>query len=335
MFEDIWKALASEAATGVANGSIVRRRIFPKERPNIFLAVERPNNARLLLIDLCSDAIPHAQQLPTGEGFSVELVALPETGSHLATLALRLTDARYSEIFTVLVEDVVDAAVRTPNDNRMVDQFIARLFAWQRFLASHGPDGLSREAQQGLYGELHCLRTTVLPALDADSAVKAWTGPSGAVHDFQRPQCAVEVKTSSGKQLQVIWISNERQLDTAHVADLWLSHVSLDISMADGESLNDIVASLRESLAAHDLARQALDDHLWQAGYLDEHADRYETAKYNIRAYRVFHVRDGFPRIVESDLRPGIGDVHYAVSVAECMHYVANDLMVAESLRGE
>lgn len=335
MFDELWEVLASECDTGVAPGSIVRRRILPEESPNIFLAIEYPSKARLLLIDVRSDVVPHAQQLPTGEGFSVGQIAVPEADSNLVTLALGLTDPRYSDIFTVLVKDVVASVVRAFDDRKIVDEFISRLFAWQRFLASHGPDGLSREAQQGLYGELYCLRTTLLPALDAHSAVSAWTGPSGAVHDFQRPQCAVEVKTSSGKQMQTIRVSDERQLDSAHVSDLWLSHLSLDISMVDGESLNDIVASLRESFGANNLAQQAFDERLWQVGYLDQHADRYEPTKYHIRAYMMFHVREGFPRIVESDLRPGVGDVRYAVSVAECMHYSADDLTVAESIRRE
>lgn len=335
MFEELWTTLASEAITGLTNGSVVRRRVIPEERANLFLAVEYPSNMRLLMVDVCSDALSHTQQLPTGDGFLVERVALPENAPHIATLTLRLTDARYRDIFTILVEDVVASVVHAPDDNSAVDCFLAKLLTWQRFLASHGPDGLGREAQQGLYGELYCLRATMLAALDAYSAVMAWTGPSGAVHDFQRPMCAVEVKTSAGKQLQTIRISNERQLDSAHVNDLWLSHVSLDISMADGESLNDIVTSLRESLTAHALARQSFDERLWQAGYLDQHAERYEGTKYHIRAYRVFHVRDGFPKIVEADLRLGVGDVHYAISVAECMHFVADDLTVAETLKGE
>lgn len=335
MFEELWTTLASEASNGLTDGSVVRRRVMPEERANLFLAVEYPHNARLLMVDVRSDALPYAQQLPTGDGFSVERVALPENASHIATLALKLTDARYRDIFTILVEDVVASVVRAPDDDSVVDCFLARLLTWQRFLASHGPDGLSKEAQQGLYGELYCLRATILSALDADSAITAWCGPSGAVHDFQRPHCAVEVKTSAGKQLQTIRISNERQLDNTHVNDLWLSHVSLDISLADGESLNDIVASVRGELAAHALARQSFDEHLWQAGYLDQHTDMYENTKYHIRAYRVFHVRDGFPRVVEADLRPGVGDVHYAISVAECIHFVADDLAVAESLRGE
>jgi Putative PD-(D/E)XK family member, (DUF4420) len=56
-------------------------------------------------------------------------------------------------------------------------------------------------------------------------------------------------------------------------------------------------------------------------GYLDVHVTRYEKIGYIIREHNYFKVEAGFPRIIESDLRNGIGDVRYTISVAECKRF--------------
>jgi hypothetical protein len=55
-----------------------------------------------------------------------------------------------------------------------VATLLGQLVRWQKFLAA-SVEGLSDEAQRGLWGELHCLRERLLPALGA-AAVAGWKG---------------------------------------------------------------------------------------------------------------------------------------------------------------
>jgi hypothetical protein len=109
-----------------------------------------------------------------------------------------------------------------------------------------------------------------------------------------------------------------------------LFHLSLDIRQRQGETLPEIVSSVRSLVAADEIARSKLENLLFEIGYLDIHTSRYENIGYNIREYNYFKVERGFPRIVESDLRNGVGDVRYTISVAECKHFSILESEVVE-----
>jgi hypothetical protein len=321
MIEEIWDEIRIEVEQQKLTTGMVRRRIHPETHSDLFLAIERPGDIRLFLLRIPLSILPSRGMLPEAEGFSVAPITQPDDGPMHVTMMLRLSDKRYQDIFTVLVEDIITAILPAPDDQSMLNIFISRLLSWQHFLAIHGPEGLSKEAQQGLYGELWFLRHYLLKHLEPAKAINAWTGPNGTPHDFQFQHCAIEVKTASSKQLQQIKISNERQLDETHVPALYLFHLSLDISRADGESLPEMIKILREIIKDNPLVLQTFEKILLVAGYLDTHTDRYLQNYYHIREYNIFKITDDFPRIIEQDLRSGVGDVHYAISVAECKHF--------------
>lgn len=64
------------------------------------------------------------------------------------------------------------------------------------------------------------------------------------------------------------------------------------------------------------------------------HAARYVNTGYVIRETNFFNVVKGFPRIVEDDLRKGVGDVSYSISVAECQHFAVSAAEAAELIGG-
>jgi hypothetical protein len=203
----------------------------------------------------------------------------------------------------------------------LLTTFLTRLKRWQIFLEQHSPDGLGEAAQQGLYGELWFLRQAVLPQLGTLRGVLSWSGPAAAQQDFQFSGCAVEIKTTSSKQHQKLSIASERQLDNTGTGALILLHLSLDARQGGGETLPEMVASVRSLLETSSSARDEFENRLFEAGYLDSYASRYEYTGYTIREMNYFKVEGEFPRIVEADLRNGIGDVHYSISVAECKRF--------------
>jgi len=148
-----------------------------------------------------------------------------------------------------------------------------------------------------------------------------WTGSKGTQQDFQFPGCAVEVKTSSAKQHQKLAIASERQLDDTGAGMIVLLHLSLDVRQGQGENLPEIVASVRSLASGDAIAKDELENLLFEIGYLDIHATRYENIGYTIREHNYFKVEKDFPKIIESDLRNGVGDVRYTISVAECKRF--------------
>jgi Putative PD-(D/E)XK family member, (DUF4420) len=54
-----------------------------------------------------------------------------------------------------------------------------------------------------------------------------------------------------------------------------------------------------------------------------------------IREHNYFKVGAEFPRIIESDLRNGIGDVRYTISVAECKRFSIAESEVIALIGGQ
>ena len=122
-------------------------------------------------------------------------------------------------------------------------------------------------------------------------------------------------------------MANERQLDDTGVDILLLAHLSLDERRGgSGESLNHLVDAIHATL---DAATSALfRDRLTRVGYLSGQRDLYDEPRYTVREVRWWWVRDGFPRIVEADLRVGVGRCSYSISTAGLDPYrvAADDL---------
>jgi hypothetical protein len=144
---------------------------------------------------------------------------------------------------------------------------------------------------------------------------------------------SVEVKSTATNQPQIVRVSSERQLDETGTPALHLLHVSLDVHRDSGESLPQIVDGLRSAIAGGTGAA-LFDDRLLDAGYADLHAPKYAHTGYTVRETNFFELRDGFPRITEHDLPPGVGGVSYSLTVAVCLPFVVDDGVVLESLQG-
>lgn len=322
--EDVWDLLEHDGRD--TNSGYLTRRILPEVNYDIYLAIEKPLDTRLLILRVKSALLDRKTTYPSSRSFVVNRIALQQDSEENATLQLVLTNPRHKDIFTTLVQDIVDSLALVSEERAAVSEFITRLKRWQTFLEKNNPEGLSEIAQQGLYGELWFLRQVVFPNLESVKGIRCWTGPKATPQDFQFPGCAVEVKTTSSKQHQTLSIASERQLDDTGIGTIVLLHLSLDLRQEQGETLPEIVASVR-SFVAHDaIAKDELENLLFEVGYLDIHATRYEKTGYIIREHNYFKVGADFPRIIESDLRNGIGDVRYTISVAECKRFSIAEL---------
>lgn len=319
-FNEVWTQLEADVTYKGASG-ILKRRVLPESPCDIYLAVEKPQNTRLMLIRVSAGALPDVGALPRSKGCDVQVVKLPDDLPDQATVRLTLTGTQFRDIFTVLVQDIASCIAECVTAERCVSALTERLQGWQHFLDEYGPEGLGEEAQRGLYGELWFLRRYVLPTLNSADAINSWTGHRRSPQDFELPHCAVEVKTTSGRQHQKLRIANERQLDDSNISPIFIFHISLDAKLNSGENLVNLIEDIRSLISQSPPARQGFEEALRNGGYLDFHSPQYVKTGYSIRQSNVFRVGVGFPRIIESDLPNGVGDVQYSISVAECMHF--------------
>jgi hypothetical protein len=319
-----WQALEAEARSLADEGWRLRL-ARPVGGHPLFVAVSAQR--RVLLLRVPAAIIPPRADWPACTGLDVLAVTLD--GHTYLGVALR--ESRFADVFAALAEDLARRIEEsTASGVSAVTVFVGQLRRWQRFLAV-AREGLDPAAQRGLWGELHFLKTRLLPQL-GDAAVAGWKGPEGAHQDFQFSSAWIEVKTTLAKQPQTVRIASERQLDDTRAPALFLHVLALEGHEGGVATLPALVADLRVALAVWPAARETFEERLLAAGYLDQHAPRYTATGYAVRQAQGFRVRDDFPRIVETSLAAGVGEVNYSLSLAACSAYLVSDAEVAAVL---
>jgi hypothetical protein len=236
---------------------------------------------------------------------------------------VRLRDSTCAGVFTALAQDLDTRLALTTGTEQAAAELFGRLKLWQQFLKAW-QDGMGPEARRGLWGELHFLHAHLLPVLGASGAVKGWKAGAAAHQDFQFPHAAAEIKTTAAKQPQSIRITSERQLDETGVGALFLHVVVVDerevpvAAGTPGQSLPALVGTLRVALGGDAPTLALFNDLLFHRGWLDEHAPRYESHRLTVRNELSYRVQAGFPRLIESNLPAGVGDVNFALVLAAC-----------------
>ncbi len=328
--EEVWRHLEGDIRVPGESGR-AQRRIRPTDRRNFFLGLDMPSMNRMLILKVAATSLDEQPEAENTHGLVVR-IALRESNTSEAEVSLVLTDAEQGDIFNLLIQDLVGASEEPVDEAEGVRRFLARLSAWQQLLRQLGREGLSRERQQGLWGELWALREVFAPVTGLSEAIQVWRGPVGADQDFQLPGLCAEIKTSKASTLDHVSISSERQLEAPTDMILLLIALSLDDRPSHGETLPEIVRGLRSEASTLGCIG-ALDARLALSGYRAEHAESYEEIGYAVRSFTPFQVEEGFPRIKSSDLRTGVSDVRYSLSTAAAAPFVINQQRPDELLK--
>jgi hypothetical protein len=331
----LWKDMETESQR-ISGTGVLKRMIAPDAACTMFLGVQRPSLNRLFMLQAPRSMLPPREQIPESKGFALTVQITGEEAKTHATFVLTSTDRIYNEVFSAMVENLLYCLNSCKAEARIVRTFLERLAAWQQFFQKNGVNGLGEEAQRGLYGELYYIRNHLLSTNNhfADE-MSGWTGSKNRQHDFQFGETVVEVKTCSTKQHQKLQISSEQQLDETLVGNMFVFHLSLSSVENHADTLPALVAGLREILHANYAAAALFEQALLERGYLNTQAWRYQKTGYVIRESNVFRVADAFPRLTERHLPPGVGDLTYTISVAECRKFaVPLDDMISHIQKG-
>lgn len=315
--ELLWQEMEAEG------GSVWRLRLARKQGANpLVLALEPANHCRVLLVPVPGITLPARREWPECRGLEWLTISLEGT----PYWGVRLRDSTCAGVFTALAKDLDARLTLTNGTEHSAAELFGRLKLWQQFLKAW-QDGMGPEARRGLWGELHFLHAHLLTVLEAPVAVKGWKAGAAAHQDFQFLRAAAEIKTTAAKQPQSIRITSERQLDETGVGALFLHVVIVDerevplAAGAPGQSLPSLVTAMRTTLGDDAQTLSLFNDLLFHRGWLDEHAPRYENHRLTVRNELSYRVQSGFPRLIESNLPSGVGDVNFALSLAACVPF--------------
>ena len=310
--EKIWEDLEND--TSLTTG-LLYRRYSGKISPDVYVALKVPERHRSIAVHLNKSSGFDTKAWDKFRDIKIQGLQ-DEKNKGRQFLIISLLNNQHRDIFSILSEDLIRKVSDISDENALVSELISRLEKWHLLFEKLNCQGLSEEAQRGLYGELYFLKEFLKTGTSPEFCVDTWKGAEKEVQDFQHADWAVEVKTTHGKNQQKLHISNERQLDTSLVPYIYLIHLSLEIRQGFGESLNSLVESLDGLLIQSPAAYSVFKLKLLEAGYFDHQIDLYEDTGYSIRQENFYKVVDDFPRITESMILPGVGDVKYSVIIS-------------------
>ena len=326
MFEIIREEIRSQ---GISSGFIIRNSSQDPDCRTVCAVSSDDLKAHLLVS--CSPANqPKGGKLPTIRGFEAKSVFF----NGVDYIAISVVDAPgtdMAKIAEAVLLLVAEEAPKGVGERQTAEAIITSIIKLQNLFTNNGGP-LGPEARVGLFAELEVLKDWLIRTVGPEAAIKAWTGPKAAPQDFQAEGCAIEVKATRSSLPQRIKISSERQLETRNLNRLFLVRFSVDEKPTQGVTLPQSVAKLRAQLGSTPLVLLEFNNLLMRVGYHDHHGPHYLGEEYAIRERFVYDVKEGFPRIIESQLPAGLGKVSYEIDAGSCEPFLASEAQVLDSL---
>jgi hypothetical protein len=318
--DNIWLSLEVDNSS---HSGLLYKRYSADVLPDVFIALKAPEKLRCIAFRI-STAFPF-DVTQWNKLKDIKIETLPdERDKSKKFLLILLLNKQHKDIFSTLCEDLIFGVSDVTSEETLVEKLLERLAKWQSLFEKVGKQGLLDEAQRGLYGEVYFLRFFLNNTSNKKFCLKSWLGPEKSIQDFQYSNWAVEVKTTHGNNHQKIHITSERQLDDTIIEKIFLYHLSLDIRVGNGESLNSLIDEVSEILKENIMASNLFKLKLLESGYYEIHKPLYEEIGYTIRQENLYRVSGNFPRITENQIPIGVGDVRYSIVLSESEEWRIN-----------
>lgn len=324
----IWEELEND--NSFSHGLLFRR-YSSSVLPDVFIALKLPEKYRCIATSIKSTINLDLNYFSNLKDIDVQQIP-DEKKPEKNILILKLLSNQHRDIFSVLCEDLISNISSITNEAQLIKELLNRFEKWKSLFDKASSNGLSPEQQRGLFGELFFIRKFMQFLDNFQYIINSWVGPEKQIRDFQTGTWAVEVKTTHGNNHQKVHISSERQLDTSHLKNLFLYHLSLEDQHHSGLTLNQLVDRIFEILKEDYISLNRFKSKLFQAGYFDHQKNLYDNIGYSIRQESYYKVENDFPRIEENDIRNGVGDVKYSIILSQCLAYSKNEQDVFQKL---
>ena len=265
----------------------------------------------------------------------IDVLMVHDEDSQQQTLSLKLMDSGHRDLFYRLCMDIIEATANANSEEEAVQLALSRTWRWHHLLRGGGEGHLSPEEQKGLIGELFVLEQFLLPQLPPADSLSAWGGPHGNPKDFEIGRTAIEAKARRGAARPSITISSEYQLDDNGVDTLFLHVAELDRVPVDadtGFTLTDVADRVGQTMRIIDEgAMELFDSLLISAGF--DWSDDYSSWRWIEGPSRIYCVISEFPRITLQNVKAGVVDVRYSISLVECEPFLVDSSALVDAIR--
>lgn len=221
-------------------------------------------------------------------------------------------DPGYRDLYVHLADDLHDHLVSATSANAAVRTVLVRLRLWGGFLRRSNQLPDSRTVR-GLFAELSALERFLVPALGWETALGAWTGPSGTPQDVTTDRLALDVKATQVND-HLISVSSIDQLDPPGTRTVRLLQGQL--SEGSGESLHGLADRLL-ILATAAGAGGMFTARLTQAGMMPTVLAALPEQPMRVERWVLHRADDlGFPALRRAALHAGVVNASYRIDLS-------------------
>jgi len=232
-------------------------------------------------------------------------------------LLFKLIDEQ-THLFNFIIREIYNCLEQISSKEESTPSIISLLDKIDSFFTKY-QQGLSKSAQQGLYGELYFMFEYLFKEVEPLEALKFWRGHDRGTHDYVFPNGNLEIKTTAQKEHKKISINSEMQLNNNGLSNLFLYVLNIKKLETEGESLVEIIKKINDYLIEKNIDTIKFYHYLNQAGYFKEHNFKYESIKYFCIKDDIYEIIEGFPRIIS--LPDGTGDLKYSIALSSCKDF--------------
>lgn len=303
--KDIWENQIDTPA------NIVRTRIAHIQNVDCFAATNQLINRCFFILSV--DKNTPIPDLRNYKFQGVEFYAI--TINDRVELNVYLMNNELLDIFSLFIEDLLNGMNEQKDELGCVIHILNKASKWKLLFDRLGNNGLSKEKQKGLLGELLFLQQLLEDNETFSNAVDSWISMDLELNskDFIVNTTAVEIKFTSISHPKVV-ISSKTQLELTGFSNLYLVVYSAQSSLYNGVSLNSLVDAIRSKLITEN-DRDKFNRKLNIIGYFDKDRDLYNQY-YIIKNNYIYIVDKSFPKLTNENTSNAIYDIQYSIEIS-------------------
>lgn len=245
-------------------------------------------------------------------------------------LNIYLLDNDLKEIFSLFIQDIMEEVVQSTTEIEALITTLNVISKWKRLFDKINFNGLTIELQKGLVGELLFFNYLVDNEKSASWVLNGWTGPDFEDKDFIFGSIGIEIKFTSSKYPK-IKITNERQLDTQNLSELFLILYTAEEVKENGFSLNSLIDQTRQKISANIDDLKLFNERLLLLGYLEDDREHYNKM-YSLKHTFNFIVNSDFPKIIQNELPFGVYNISYLIELSAAERFITETEEIIEKI---
>jgi Putative PD-(D/E)XK family member, (DUF4420) len=321
-----WREVEADAScsSGYHHRRIPLNSTFP-----VHAGVHGPSRNLILILEIDRESLGDVKFADKTRGFRLAVYSEDVGQGERTVIRVEEINREYRKMFEALCGDILEHWISASTPKLALNALRQRLEFWKKCFQRGPSEGLSRNDHAALYGELFFIERGIKGNVPVIKLIKGWQGPNATNQDFLFGPRAVEVKTVTANDQNRIHINNARQLDSTGLELLFLYRSAFDFRDGAGRLLAQLMASIRTVIIEKcpDATRE-FEDRLLMAGYVEGVPNEFDGWGFTLRAVDVYDVRDGFPRLLESGLMPGISEVEYILNLGSASKFKTEEVVL-------